>query len=583
MAGNVRTQAPDENYWTALQRRALTRRRLLTAGAAGSAVAGLALAGCSGQSKSGGAASQSTATAASAGTPKSGGNLVVYLTSNYPLDPQKVSAAAQVVPGTAMSRIFQFKTDTNAATITDHITQPDLGMSAESPDAITWTVKLRPDAKFHNVAPVNGHAVEAEDIKATFQRALDPATASPNRGQLNMLDASQITTPDKQTVVFKLNYQYAPFRSLLASPAYSWIFPREVLSGSYDPSKTVIGSGPWIPDSLQPDVAYTFKRNPNWHGSPLPYADTLKMAVLTDSSQWIAQFTSGAIDEMDIQNLFDVPTVRQQNPKATIVKVALGSAYPLYFQMGDPTAPVYDIRVRQALSMAVDRDAIAKTIYNGEGEQTVYVPGYMGRWSLHVDKLDANTQQYLKYNPTEAKKLLAAAGQSNLQVRLVNPFYSLGNPSIAKQVELINSSFNSVGVKSQIVNGDYNKDFVDAGHGWRQGYFDKDMVIFGSTSSYTEADDWLYSYFHSKSTSNQEHLNDPKYDAMVDKERTLVNDDERVKAVYEIQQYLAQQMYAPSTIGNPAYRAVQARVQNYSFSDSLGKSTEMYAKIWLKS
>src|SRR5581483_1757334 len=100
--------------------------------------------------------------------------------------------------------------------------------------------KLRPDAKFHNVAPVNGHAVEAEDMKATFTRALNPATNNPNRGALDFINAAQITTPDKQTVVFKLNYPYAPFRSTLASPAYSLLFPREVLSGGYDPSKTVI-------------------------------------------------------------------------------------------------------------------------------------------------------------------------------------------------------------------------------------------------------------------------------------------------------------------------------------------------------
>ena len=103
------------------------------------------------------------------------------------------------------------------------------------------------------------------------------------------------------------------------------------------------------------------------------------------------------------------------------------------------------------------------------------------------------------------------------------------------------------------------------------------------TSAYTEADDWLFSYFHSKSTSNQEHLNDQTYDAMVDKERTIVNDDDRVKAIYDIQKYLAQQMYAPSSVGSFAYWAIQPRVQNYSFSDSLGKLTETYAKIWLKS
>src|ERR1700730_1208331 len=101
----------------------------------------------------------------------------------------------------------------------------------------------------------------------------------------------------------------------------------------------------------------------------------------------------------------------------------------------------------------------------------------------------------------------------------------------------MNQAYNSAGIKSTIVNGDFNKDFIDAGHGWRQGYFDKDMVMFAGQAAYTEADDWLYSYFHSKSTSNQEHINDPALDAMIDKERTLVNDDDRLKAVQDIQKY----------------------------------------------
>jgi peptide/nickel transport system substrate-binding protein len=513
--------------------------------------------------------------------PKPGGNLNIFVQTNYPLDPQKVSALAQQIPGGAMSRLFQYKTNTDPSTITNHELQPDLGLSAESSDAITWTIKLRPDAKFQNTPPVNGHTVEAEDIKATFTRALDPSTSNPNKAALGMMDATQIQTPDKTTVVFKLAYPYAPFRSILASPTYAWIFPREVLGGGWDPTKQVIGSGPFILDNVQPDVAFSYRRNPDYFGAPLPYVDTMRVAITPDASQQLAQFTVGNLDEIEVRDPFTVPAVKQNNPKANMAKVLAGNATPLYFQLGDPSSPFTDIRLRQAVSMAIDRDAVGKAVYNGDTVQVVFVPGSMGKWSLPVSKLSPEIAQYYKYSPADAKKLLDAAGQSNLQVRFANPFFSLGSPDTSKAVEVINGMFTAIGIKSTIVNLNYNQDFVDSGKGMRQGYFDKDYIVFGNTSPYTDADDWLFSYFHSKSLSNGEHLSDPALDAMIDKQRTLVNEDERVQAVQGIQKYIAEKLYVPSTVGSYRYEFTQPRVRNYCFSDSLGKQTEMYAKIWL--
>jgi ABC-type transport system substrate-binding protein len=344
----------------------------------------------------------------------------------------------------------------------------------------------------------------------------------------------------------------------------------------------VIGSGPFMFTNIQPDVAYSYKKNPDWHLKPQAYVDTLKIAIIPAVPQQLAQFAAGQLDELQIQNPNDVQTVQQQNPKASFYRVAYGGPNPLYFQMGDPASPFRDLRVRQAISMAIDRDAISKAIYNGQSQQVVFMPAYLGKWALPVQNLDPSVQQYYKYNATEAKKLLAAAGQSNLQIRLVNPFASLGSPATANAVEVINSTFNTLGIKSSIVNGDYNKDFVDAGKGWRQGYYDSDMVIYGQGPPYDEADEDLFSYFDSKSTEPQERLNDPTLDAMITKERAVVNDDERVQAVFAIQKYLAQQLYAPSTVGQYYNWATQPRVQNYCYSNTNGKATETYAKIWLK-
>jgi peptide/nickel transport system substrate-binding protein len=567
-----------------LTRRGINRRRLLGIAAAGGI--GLTASGmlsCSTQSRGGSAGTSGgqSGTQTAQGAPRTGGTFSGYLGSNFPLDPQKLSGSAHVSTGGIYSRIFRIKTGTDPKTFTNHDLENDLGVSAESPDAITWTVKLRNDAKFQNIAPVNAHAVEAEDVKATFLRALDPAISNPNRGALDMLDVAQIQTPDKSTVVFKLKYAYAPFRRILASPDYSFILPREALAGSYDLSKVVIGSGPFLLDSVTPDVAYTYKRNPDYFEKGRPYIDSLRLAVIPTTAAQMAQFTSGSLDELIIDNQNDLDTIKQSNPKAMVVQYDNGTPGPIYFQLGDPDSPFRDIRVRRAFSMAIDRDAFAKVIFQGDSQRPVFVPSYMGKWSLQVSELPPDIRQYFAYNPTESRKLLDAAGVRSLQLQVAYVVGGSFSPLYQKQAEVVANMLNAVGMKTNLVAQDYNKDFIDAGKGSRQGYFDKNLVLFGGASNYTEADDWLFSYFHSKSTSNQEHLSDPSYDAMVDKERTIVNEDERLKAVQEIEKYLAAKMYAVAVGGAHRYAVLQPRVQGYCVTDASSKHAENYAKLWL--
>ncbi len=563
-----------------VRRARISRRRLLSGVTLSTAALGASwLTGCSTQSK-GGAARQGVAASSSPESPKTGGTLNVYLNFNPPLDPHKISASAQDAPGGAMSRLFRFKTGVDPKAGTDHELENDLGVSAESPDAVTWTIKLRPDGKFQNIPPVNGHPAQAEDVKATFTRALDPAVPNPNRGSLDMIDVSQIQTPASDTVVFKLNYPYAPFRQTLASAIYSWIFPREVLAGSYDPSKTVIGTGACTLESVTPDVAYIYRRNPDWFEKGRPYVDGVRLAIIPDRAQQLAQFGAGNIDELLLDDPNEVDAAKQSSPKAGLIKAENAAPQPLYFQMGDASSVFQDIRVRRAFSMAIDRDTIGKAIYRGEAEQMLFIPSYMGKWALKVQDLPQDMQQYYKYNPSEAKQLLQAAGQSNLQLKLAYP-NTFGTPIYAKHAETVANMLNAVGVKTTIVVQDYNKDFVDAGKGSRQGYFDKDTMMFAAAAVYSEADEWLFGYLHSRSTANQERLHDPTYDAMVDKARTLVNEDERLKAVLDIERYLADKMYLVPTVGTYRWVLLHPRVQSYQYSTTHGKMAETYAKLWL--
>ena len=578
-------------YWSRVAPRRVSRRAALRGlgytAAAGAGLSSLALAGCSSakQDQASRAPGAGTPGQQGAGPAQSGGTYTFVAQGNALLDPHTTAGNTTMdVVGGVMSRLLRYQTGPDPSTINDHNLEPDLAASWESPDAVTWTFKLRPEAKFQDVAPVNGHAVEAEDVKASFTRALN-TTSNPWRGQLSMIDPDQIQTPDAHTVVFKLKYAYAPFAKLMASATYAWIFPREALSGGYDPSKTIIGSGPFLFEGYQPDVAFSFKKNPNWFEKGRPYVDSVRAAIVTDPSQRLAQFAGGNLDEI-APDYNDIETIKKENPKARLVvgRSASGGGYPIYFQMGDPSAVFQDIRVRRAFSLAIDRDAIGKAIFHGQ-----YVPAFLvapgfGKWALKSSDLDPSVAQYFKYDPAQAKKLLEEAGATNLTLKFeyITNFAPFG-PAYRTQAEMMNNMLNAIGVKTTLVPIDYLKDFIGAGKGTRYGYFPKDVILFGGVAVFSDVDEMLYQYFHSKSVISQTRVHDPKLDSMIDKARTLVNEDERRKAYLEVQKYIAEQMYAVE--GTPqgfSYTMIQPVVQGYQYSNTLGVMTETYAKLWLK-
>lgn len=575
----------EQNYWTRAQQRRVSRRQVVAGAAAGLGLAGMFLAGC-GQKKTTSRTAAGTSSASGAqGTPKLGGTYNIALaTEPTSIDTQIVTGLSDdMIASGGMSRPFRFQTaawnSSNPDLIDNAEPEPDLALSAESPDAITWTLKLRTDAKFTNTPPVNGHAVEAEDVKATYVRNLTLPT-SPSKGFLNMIDPNQITTPDKQTVVFKLNYPYAPFNKTLASPNYSWVFPREALAGSYDPAKVMIGSGPFILKSHTPNVEYVLVKNPDWFDKAGgPYIDTLHVAVITDVNQQLAQFTAGHLDEAAVTTN-NLPTMKQQNPKATVVAISPTAGKNIYVQLGDPTSPFLDDRVRQGMSMALDRDAIRHAVFLDQFADTHFAPASMGKWALRLSQLDADTAQYYKYDPTKAKQLLQAAGILNQQFK-----WTYGN-TLSPDQDPINGSFlqmlTNVGVKAASVQVDYAKDYIDSGHGIRQGYYSKDMIVYGSQQPFTEVDEFLFSFFHSKSTQNEEMLKDPIVDSMIDKARTLLKEDDRVKAEIDVQKYLAKKVYILNAGMPKSFQLVQARVQNWARSNlGLDAGVGTYAKLWL--
>ena len=219
--------------------------------------------------------------------------------------------------------------------------------------------------------------------------------------------------------------------------------------------------------------------------------------------------------------------MKRGNPNANVLTVLPQATGNIYFQLGDPASVFLDDRVRRGFSLALDRSAINSAVFGNQSVDMLFVPANEGKWSLRLSQLDADTAQGYKYNPTEAKRLLQEAGVLSQSFKWA--YTGSADVSRNPEQEAMLNMLTAVGLKTAPVQIDFVKDYLDSGKGYRQGYFAKDTVLYGQQQPFTEVDEFLFGYFHSKSTQNEEHLNDPTLDAMIDKARTLVNEDERLK------------------------------------------------------
>jgi peptide/nickel transport system substrate-binding protein len=596
-----------DNYWTRTAGRQYGRRAILR----GAAVTGAGLAGaialaCGGGSKKSTSstsgpgqatqaaqaqANQPDALAGLVGrngknpqgeTPVRGGTFVMGFTGNpVSLDPQLAVNVNTTIPASAVySRLYRFKTSWDVAASNNKEIEPDLASGYEAVDAATWTYKLRPDAKFHNVAPVNGHPVTSADIKASFTRAVAPTSAT--RGSLLMIDPNKIETPDANTVVFKLNYPYAPFPKAMASSIFAYILPREATEGGFEAAKKMIGSGPFMMESYTPDVSLIFKRNPEWYEKGRPYIDGVKVAIVPDPAQRMAQFTAGNLDYLQVPTPNDVPSMIQQNPKAEVVRNVANANGIMYFQLLDQNSIFQDIRVRQAASLAADRGAYGKAHFGEKYLRTFNVNPDFGKWVISWDELPQETKQFYDADLAKAKQLMEAAGGNKLSIKMVYPLGNPAEPLLKETGETILSMLKALPWNLTFVPVDYLKDWQPGAKAYGYGGLPGDSMAWWGTAQRSDVDEFLYGFWHTKGSTNISRLSDPKLDGMIDKARAILSEEERLKAYKEVQKYILDNVYClTGMVNGPTTWMTQPRLHNWTIGDAFGLGANTWTQMWI--
>lgn len=294
--------------------------------------------------------------AGAANAQKQGGSITVGLELDIPgFDPLKVGVF-DTSAGTAAAAIF----DTLTALDDKGEVQPKLALSwTHSDDFKTWTFKLRPGVKFHDGTPFN-----AEAVKANFDRQKDPANKC--RCAFYIAFIHDVQAPDELTAVYNLNDPSVNLPALFTLQSSNNVVqsPTAWKARGDDYNRNPVGTGPYILKSWSAGDRMVLERNPDYWNKGHPYLDRIVLKPLPDAQSRFASLQSGEADiiwddEADADNIQKA----QKDPKLTVHTYA-GSGAAVY-AFNTKAAPFDDVRVRQALVMAIDRKKMSQAISNG--------------------------------------------------------------------------------------------------------------------------------------------------------------------------------------------------------------------------
>ena len=498
---------------------------------------------------------------AHAQTPKRGGTINIRAWDPPHWDPhQTISYKTHIAYSFTHSRLLKFRAGPGVSPGTFPI-EGDLAESWSQPNETTYLFKLRKGVRWHNKPPVNGRELTAEDVVYSIDRF---RTVKGNANAYMLSSVDKVEAPDKYTVKITLKEPYVWLLDMLANSHAVPIIARECVDkyGDLKRHEATIGTGPWMLDSYRPNVGFTFVRNPSYFLTGLPHIDRVEVVVDEDNASRMAAFLSGKYDLgwefMGIINRVDwvqiKDVLKQKRPRLQTVEFT--TPVVQHISMRTDKAPYGDVRVRRAMSMAIDRKGIIDAVYEGVGVINPAVPAALKEWSIPMDQLGEGLANY-KYDPAAAKKLLAEAGLASGFSATVE-FTTYGSNIVVDACQLVLKYLKDVGIDAKLVTKEYGAYISTTFYG------KFDTLAFGPQTGFQEPDNHLFGQYYPGELKNQSHINDPVVADMLIRQRRTPDLAKRREVVFDIQRHLAKQQYYVQ-LPSPTHVAVwDAAVKNYA-------------------
>ena len=474
-----------------------------------------------------------------------------------------------------------------------------LAESWETPDDTTIIFNIRQGVHWHDKAPMNGRELTAKDVEYNWQRLLglgkfSEAGPSLMAGGFPPQDFESVTATDDWTVVFKLN---KPNLNALKNLLGQWIaviYPPEVIEqhGDYKDWRNTVGTGPYELTDLVEDSSRTWTKNPDYWAydekyaeNRLPYVDKVIALLMPEPATRLAALRAGTIDllgtagDSQLRSIDEVESLRRTDPDIELWEYKYRSDNFMML-VGLHRPPWNDIRVRQAMQMALDLETIVNTYYKGVGNATPQ--GHLANDAPGVgtpfEEWPEEVKATYRYDPERAEALLDAAGLTRgadgIRYTTSMAYYERYDKNYA---ELVAGYWREIGVEIKTI------DIMDGAR--RRAATQPDEETYRTTNYGAAAVRYaipaIMGGFHSD--AGWLSPKDPEFDALFDAAVAATTLEEQQRLAKEANMLLIEKHWIIAGPEIPQFQAWQPWLKGYNAEMRIGdgETQTVLARLWI--
>jgi peptide/nickel transport system substrate-binding protein len=561
----------EKGYRTVANQR-INRRRLLGGAALGSA--GLAAAGLIGCAPTERPAPETSAPEAK--QPKRGGSLIdsrFQVLTGRTMDPHKETPTSNKMRRLWYQGLLGYRISTRTI-------EPEVAQKWEQPSEMEYIFTLQPGVKWHNKAPANGRALTAEDVLFSLNRLRTPEPAFVSSTLLDPLD--KLEAIDSQRIRMTTKSPNAVFLATLRSEGTLLLAPEVAeRAGRFATAESVVGTGPFILQTFEEGVGADSVRNPDYWKPGLPYLDAFSYKFFADLEQAYATALAGQAD------IAVVPGNRRDDFVARIGRepdLASEDSAGNWIMANVRTAPFDDARVLRGVRLLIDhqelRDSHGK-LWRGAAVYSTAFATVLQQWDLTQEEY---AQRPFWRQPKDAAvkeglDLLSAAGytRSNPLSFQFTGQVNTGDQAQATLLQLVQAQWRRLG-QGAIETEIRQVDGAQATQARAQRNFT--MATFPVAGAFDDPDAWLTAIMHSRGSRNYTGFSDPQVDTLIDRQRGIFNQQQRMAIVKEIVGLLAERSAQVNPYVFFSMDLVNSRVQGYTPDGTVPRGAQ-FEEVWI--